>query len=119
MLYMYIYSSARVRILAVRVCIGTRISMCMSKICWSIFVSCALYGPLCACMCFSYITEDGVTFLTVCGSSYPKRLAFSFLEDIRAAFQEELQTAFGTHAVDYRSIIETIEKPYYFVKFGR
>lgn len=67
----------------------------------------------------SYIIEDGVTFLTVCGSSYPKKLAFSFLEDIRAAFQEELQTAFGTHAVDYRSIIETIEKPYYFVKFGK
>ncbi|PHJ23974.1 synaptobrevin family protein [Cystoisospora suis] len=68
---------------------------------------------------YHYIMEDGVTFLTVCGSSYPKKLAFSFLEDIRAAFQEELQTAFGTHAVDYRSIIETIEKPYYFVKFDR
>ncbi|CBZ53872.1 putative vesicle trafficking protein [Neospora caninum Liverpool] len=68
---------------------------------------------------YHYLVEDGVAFMTVCGASYPKKLAFSFLDDIQRAFQEELQTSFGTHAVDYRSIIETIEKPYYFVKFDR
>lgn len=25
---------------------------------------------------------------------------------------------YGTHSIDYRSIIETIEKPYSFIKFG-
>jgi vesicle transport protein SEC22 len=31
----------------------------------------------------------------------------------------ELKREFGTGSVDYRSHIETIEKPYYFIKFDR
>merc|ERR1712137_176329 len=51
--------------------------------------------------------------------SYPKNLAFAFLEEVAKLFQEELKREFGTGAVDYRSHIETIEKPYYFIRFDR
>merc|ERR1712190_581567 len=46
-------------------------------------------------------------------------MAFSFLEDVHRLFQEDLKREFGTGSVDYRSHIETIEKPYYFIKFDR
>merc|ERR1719191_824677 len=51
--------------------------------------------------------------------AYPKNLSFAFLDDIQRLFQEELKREFGTGSVDYRSHIETIEKPYYFIKFDR
>merc|ERR1719482_272933 len=68
---------------------------------------------------FHYITKEGVCYLALFDKSYPKKLAFAFLEDIHRCFQEELKREFGTRAVDYRSHIETIEKPYYFIKFDR
>jgi len=68
---------------------------------------------------FHYITKDGVSYLALFDKGYPKNLAFSFLEDIHKLFQEDLKREFGTGAVDYRSHIETIEKPYYFIKFDR
>mmetsp|Transcript_27746 Transcript_27746/g.60674 ORF Transcript_27746/g.60674 Transcript_27746/m.60674 type:complete len:226 (+) Transcript_27746:89-766(+) len=68
---------------------------------------------------FHYKMEDGVCYMALFDKSYPKNLAFAFLEDIHKAFQEELKREFGTGSVDYRSHIETIEKPYYFIKFDR
>eukprot|EP00919_Chromeraceae_sp_WS-2016_P069297 GHVR01164229.1.p1 GENE.GHVR01164229.1~~GHVR01164229.1.p1 ORF type:complete len:175 (+),score=8.06 GHVR01164229.1:297-821(+) len=71
-------------------------------------------------ICFSYITEDGITYLTICERSYPKKLAFTFLEEVQRSFIEELQKEFGSNSqVSYRSHIDTIEKPYYFIKFDR
>merc|ERR1719230_2119885 len=68
---------------------------------------------------FHYKMEDGVCYMALFDTSYPKNLAFAFLEDIHRLFQEELKREFGTGSVDYRSHIETIEKPYYFIKFDR
>merc|ERR1740130_1756531 len=68
---------------------------------------------------FHYKMEDGVCYMALFDKGYPKNLAFSFLEDIHRLFQEELKREFGTGSVDYRSHIETIEKPYYFIKFDR
>jgi len=68
---------------------------------------------------FHYLSENGVCYMTLCDRSYPKKLAFSFLSEVRRSFEEELKREFGTHSVDYRSLIETIEKPYYFIKFDR
>jgi len=68
---------------------------------------------------FHYLTDNGVCYMTLCDKNYPKKLAFSFLGEIHRAFEEELKREFGTHSVDYRSLIETIEKPYYFIKFDR
>lgn len=68
---------------------------------------------------FHYTMSNGVVYMSLFDRSYPKNLAFAFLEDIGRLFQEELQREFGSGAVDYRSRIETIEKPYYFIKFDR
>lgn len=69
---------------------------------------------------FHYMVAGGVCYMTLCETSYPKKLAFAFLEEIAAQFVEELKREFGaTMNIDYRSMIETIEKPYYFIKFDR
>merc|ERR1719460_2695044 len=68
---------------------------------------------------FHYISKDGVCYLALFDKGYPKNLAFAFLEDIHKLFQEDLKREFGTGSVDYRSHIETIEKPYFFIKFDR
>jgi len=80
--------------------------------------------PKCSVDCagnqvFHYSTESGVVYMALYDHSYPKNLAFAFLDDIHKLFQEELKREFGTGSVDYRSHIETIEKPYYFIKFDR
>ncbi|CAE8618803.1 unnamed protein product, partial [Polarella glacialis] len=68
---------------------------------------------------FHYSMDNGVCYMALFDRSYPKKLAFAFLEDIHQLFQQELQREFGTGSVDYRSHIETIEKPYFFIKFDR
>eukprot|EP00923_Selenidium_pygospionis_P059489 GHVN01104695.1.p1 GENE.GHVN01104695.1~~GHVN01104695.1.p1 ORF type:complete len:229 (-),score=30.25 GHVN01104695.1:257-943(-) len=68
---------------------------------------------------FHCIARDGIVYMTLCAKSYPDRLAFIFLEEIESAFEDELKRTFGTHSVDYRSNIETIEKPYFFIKFDK
>mmetsp|Transcript_122232 Transcript_122232/g.305103 ORF Transcript_122232/g.305103 Transcript_122232/m.305103 type:complete len:225 (-) Transcript_122232:29-703(-) len=68
---------------------------------------------------FHYMMVDGVCHMALFDKGYPKNLAFAFLEDVNRLFQEELKREFGTGSVDYRSHIETIEKPYYFIKFDR
>uniref|UniRef100_A0A6U6MDN8 Vesicle-trafficking protein SEC22b n=1 Tax=Zooxanthella nutricula TaxID=1333877 RepID=A0A6U6MDN8_9DINO len=68
---------------------------------------------------FHYSMVDGVCYMALFDKSYPKNFAFAFLEEIYSLFQEELKREYGTGSVDYRSHIETIEKPYYFIKFDR
>jgi len=69
---------------------------------------------------FHAMVADGITYLTLTHASYPKKLAFAFLDDVAQEFQGELQREFGgTAGVDFRSKVETIEKPYYFIKFDR
>ncbi|KJE95458.1 hypothetical protein CAOG_05907 [Capsaspora owczarzaki ATCC 30864] len=55
---------------------------------------------------FHYIIEDGVCLLTLCEPSYPKKLAFAFLEDMSREFQQE-----------YRNEIHTASRPYAFISF--
>lgn len=68
---------------------------------------------------FHYTMSDGICFMALFDKGYPKNLAFAFLGDIQRLFLEELKREYGTSSVDYRSRIETIEKPYYFIKFDR
>merc|ERR1719220_2988176 len=80
--------------------------------------------PKCSVDCagnqvFHYSVENGIVYMALYDHSYPKNLAFAFLDDIHKLFQEELIREFGTGSVDYRSHIDTIEKPYYFIKFDR
>ena len=67
---------------------------------------------------FHYAIENGVCFLTMAQRSYPKRVAFAFLEEVSKAFFEDIKRVQG-NSVDVRAYIETITKPYYFITFDR
>lgn len=55
----------------------------------------------------SYIIEGHVCYLTMCDCSYPKKLAFQYLEELK----NEFEGANGDQ-------IETAARPYAFIKFG-
>ncbi|XP_026453962.1 25.3 kDa vesicle transport protein-like isoform X2 [Papaver somniferum] len=55
---------------------------------------------------FHYIIEGHVCYLTMCDRSYPKKLAFQYLEDLR----NEFERVNGNQ-------IETAARPYAFIKF--
>lgn len=56
---------------------------------------------------YSYIIEGRVCYLTMCDRSYPKKLAFQYLEDLK----NEFERVNGNQ-------IETAARPYAFIKFG-
>ncbi|OMJ83287.1 hypothetical protein SteCoe_15811 [Stentor coeruleus] len=69
---------------------------------------------------FYYKIVDGICYLTCSEAKYPKKLAMAFLEEIITGFQEEMKKTWGSgESVDFRSRIETIERPYFFIKFDR
>lgn len=55
---------------------------------------------------FHYIIEGSVCYLTMCDRSYPKKLAFQYLEDLK----NEFERVNGNQ-------IETAARPYAFIKF--
>lgn len=55
---------------------------------------------------FHYIIEGRVCYLTMCDRSYPKKLAFQYLEDLKNEFEK----AWGSQ-------IETVARPYGCIKF--
>ncbi|KAK3403894.1 hypothetical protein EUGRSUZ_K00252 [Eucalyptus grandis] len=55
---------------------------------------------------FYYLVEDGVCFIVLCESSYPRKLAFHYLQDLQTEFDK----------FDKR-ILDKITRPYSFVKF--
>ena len=57
---------------------------------------------------FHYAIEYGVCYLTLVDRSYPKRLAFSYLEELQKQFQME-----------YGGEVGTVARPYAFIKFGK
>lgn len=54
-------------------------------------------------------------YLTLSDRSFPKRLAFLYLEEIHAGFVEELERDYGG---TWRDIVTTVARPYAFIKFG-
>jgi len=85
------------------------------------FVSCKTYSMISAFLLFlkstrldvflhlsSYIIEGRVCYLTMCDRSYPKKLAFQYLEDLK----NEFERVNGAQ-------IETAARPYAFIKFGK
>ncbi|RZC73002.1 hypothetical protein C5167_048481 [Papaver somniferum] len=57
--------------------------------------------------CFNYLIEKGISYITLCESSYPRYLAFQYLQDLNKEI-EKLDTNF----------LHTLTKPYSFIKFG-
>ena len=56
---------------------------------------------------FSYIIQDNVVYMTIADKSYPRKLAFSYLDELSKEF-----------AITYGDKVENVRKPYAFVGFG-
>lgn len=65
------------------------------------------------------LCERGVIIMTVCSNNFPKKLAKAFSSELLTLFEERMQSEFGSVGRDLRSKLETIEKPYHYVSFGR
>ncbi|EED96126.1 hypothetical protein THAPSDRAFT_30919 [Thalassiosira pseudonana CCMP1335] len=63
---------------------------------------------------FHYLLRDSLCYLTLTEQSYPKRLAFLYLEEIADAFLESLA---NDHGDRWREAIDTTARPYAFIKF--
>lgn len=55
---------------------------------------------------FHYLIENEVCYLVLCGRSYSKRVAYSYLEDIA----QEFYSQYGKH-------VNTVTRPYSFIEF--
>jgi len=64
---------------------------------------------------FHYLVRDSLCYLTLTEQSYPKRLAFLYLDEIADAFLESLANDYGD--VGWREAIATTARPYRFIKF--
>ena len=60
----------------------------------------------CSCRC-SYLIADNVIYLVISDKSYPRKLAFSYLDELA----KEFQTSYGAK-------VDSARKPYAFVGFG-
>ncbi|XP_019748723.1 vesicle-trafficking protein SEC22b-B isoform X2 [Hippocampus comes] len=57
-------------------------------------------------MSFHYVLERGVCYLVLCEASFPKKLAFAYLEDLQAEFHEQ-----------HGKKVPTVSRPYSFIEF--
>mmetsp|Transcript_4886 Transcript_4886/g.5969 ORF Transcript_4886/g.5969 Transcript_4886/m.5969 type:complete len:226 (+) Transcript_4886:170-847(+) len=62
---------------------------------------------------FHYLIQENTVYLTCTEQSYPKRLAFLYLEEVADIFLEFLT---HNHGANYRSVIETAARPYAFIQ---
>jgi len=64
---------------------------------------------------FHYLVRDSLCYLALTERTYPKRLAFLYLEEIADAFLESLANDHGDPG--WRDAISTTARPYAFIKF--
>ena len=82
---------------------------------WAIYTTVRVF-PLCSrpcplihsVPCRSYLIADNVVYLVIADKSYPRKLAFSYLDELSKEF-----------ALSYGAKVDTVRKPYAFVGFGR
>ena len=65
---------------------------------------------------FHQLIEDNVCYMTFCDKSYPTRLAFGYLGELRTEFVAYLQKQYND---DWRRQVETVSHPYAFIKFDK
>ncbi|KAL1555087.1 25.3 kDa vesicle transport protein [Salvia divinorum] len=58
--------------------------------------------------CFNYIVENGICFMALCDSMYPRKLAFCYLQDLHKEFVKFEDVGLNASSI----------RPYSFVKFG-
>ena len=56
---------------------------------------------------YSYLIVEKVIYMCICDASYPRKLAFSYLDELSKEFQRS-----------YEGKIETVTRPYAFMGFG-
>jgi vesicle transport protein SEC22 len=64
----------------------------------------------------SYLIDNGICYLTLTERTYPKRLAFLFLEEICKDFEADLKAEYGD---EWLRTVETVGRQYAFIKFGK
>eukprot|EP00560_Eucampia_antarctica_P008153 CAMPEP_0197825830 /NCGR_PEP_ID=MMETSP1437-20131217/2864_1 /TAXON_ID=49252 ORGANISM="Eucampia antarctica, Strain CCMP1452" /NCGR_SAMPLE_ID=MMETSP1437 /ASSEMBLY_ACC=CAM_ASM_001096 /LENGTH=189 /DNA_ID=CAMNT_0043425999 /DNA_START=159 /DNA_END=725 /DNA_ORIENTATION=+ len=64
--------------------------------------------------CFHYVIRDNLCFLTLTETSYPKRLAFLYLEEVAHALWEEL---LNQNTQNPRAVIDSISRPYALIQY--
>jgi vesicle transport protein SEC22 len=67
--------------------------------------------------CYNYIIEDSIVYLIMTPGSYPRQLAFDFLSELKLKFIDEVKKESGVN--DYFNTINTVSRPYTFLKFDR
>lgn len=55
---------------------------------------------------FHYLIQDGVCYLSLCEASFPKRMAFAYLDDLHSEFWDQ-----------YGRRVPTVTRPYTFIEF--
>ncbi|KAM8838921.1 vesicle-trafficking protein SEC22b-like [Synchiropus picturatus] len=55
---------------------------------------------------FHYLIEEGVCYLCLCDASFPKKMAFAFLQDLQSEFHDQ-----------YGRRVPTVTRPYSFIEF--
>lgn len=61
-----------------------------------------------SCVPLSYLIVEKVIYMCICDSSYPRKLAFSYLDELSKEFQRS-----------YEGKIDTVTRPYAFMGFGK
>lgn len=61
---------------------------------------------------FHYLISEGVCYLCLTRKTYPKQLAFKYLDEVAEAFIQEL-------GHDWKTAVETAARPYAFIKFDK
>ncbi|OAO12505.1 vesicle-trafficking protein SEC22b [Blastocystis sp. ATCC 50177/Nand II] len=67
-------------------------------------------------LCFSYIIDENMCFLTLTEKNMSKRIIFSYLEDIKNTFIAYLQ---NENKEDWRTALATMARPYAYARFDR
>lgn len=57
---------------------------------------------------FSFLISQGVCYIILCKASFPKTMAFEYLEDLSKEFY-----------VQYGKKVPTVSRPYSFIEFGK
>lgn len=63
--------------------------------------------------CFHYLLQSNLAYMTLTESSYPKRLAFLYLDEIADIFLEYLTSTYGN---EYVRQVETAARPFAFIQ---
>ncbi|KAK8806670.1 hypothetical protein WA538_000765 [Blastocystis sp. DL] len=67
-------------------------------------------------LCFSYIIDENLCFLTLTEKNLSKRTIFAYLDDVKNTFLNYLQ---NEHKDEWRTVIATMARPYAFARFDK